>query len=99
MFRKVAYTWLQSGTKYKFVTSVVTQSSEANMSDELEGASSNIEATYFDNEPELSALSLVAGDSQMTLSWSALSDFDMPASLSAFSSPDAPTDLVVSDLA
>lgn len=155
-FRKAAYTWLESGKKYKFVTSVVTQSSEANMSDELEGATSQVEATYFDNEPEMQALSLVASDSQMTLSWSALSGFDMPiknlkysvfmdgnivadelesteyvknelvngsvhafyvkasyelvetqrtftsetepASLSAFSAPDSPTDLVVSDL-
>ena len=157
MFRKVAYDWLVSGTKYKFVTSVVTQSSEANMSDELEGLSSDVEATFFDNLPEISDLSLVAGDSEISISWNPLSGFDMPiknlkysvfmdnilvadnlestefvknelvngsvhafyvkasyelvetqrtftsesepASLSAFTAPDAPTDLVVSDLA
>ena len=150
------YSWLVSGTKYKFVASVVTQSSDANMSDELEGLSSEVEATYFDNIPEMSGLSLVAADSQMGISWFALSGFDMPfqhlkysvfmngllvadelestefvksdlvngdvhsffvrasydlveaqrtftsesepAYLSAFKAPDAPSDLVVSDL-
>ena len=72
------YSWLVSGTKYKFVASVVTQSSDANMSDELEGLSSEVEATYFDNIPEMSGLSLVAADSQMGISWFALSGFDMP---------------------
>ena len=66
--RKAAYSWLVSGTKYKFVTNIVTQSDNANMSDELEGLSSELEATYFDNNPEMSDLSLVAGDSQMALS-------------------------------
>merc|ERR1719223_730496 len=51
--RKSIYPWLQSGTKYKFVTTVVTQTDDANMSDELEGVSSEVEATYFDNEPEM----------------------------------------------
>ena len=72
------YSWLVSGTKYKFVVNVVTQSSNANMSDELEGLSSELEATYFDNVPEMSALSLVASDSQMSMTWSALSGFEMP---------------------
>ena len=151
------YSWLVSGTKYKFVASVITQSEDANMSDELEGLSSEVEATYFDNVPEMSALSLASADSQMSISWSALSGLDMPvkdlkysvfmdgllvanelestefvkselvngnihsfvvkatfnlveaprifisesepAYLSAFRAPDAPTDLVVSNLA
>jgi hypothetical protein len=48
------------------------------MSLELEGMSSEVEATFFDSVPEMSNLSLVAGDSEMTVSWPALSGFDMP---------------------
>ena len=78
MFRKVGYSWLKSGTKYKFKTVIITQSSDANMSDELVGSSSEIEASYFDKLPEMSSLTLVASDSEMALSWVALSGFDMP---------------------
>ena len=49
-FRKSVYSWLQSGTKYKFKTFVVTQASDANMTDELTGVSSEVEvdmAIYF----------------------------------------------------
>ena len=77
-FRKAIYDWLVSGTNYKFKTYVVTQSAQANMSAELIGHVSEVEATYFDKIPDMSALSLVAGDSAMSVSWTALSGFDMP---------------------
>ena len=42
------------------------------------GNSSEVEASYFNKIPDMSALSLVAGDSEMQLSWETLSGFDMP---------------------
>ena len=77
-FLKEVSSWLKSGKEYRLKTFVVTKSSDANMSNELKGASIELEATYFDNIPEMNPFSLVAGDSQMTVCWDALSDFEMP---------------------
>ena len=70
--------YLQSGTKHKFKIFIVTQSGQANMNGELNGNSSEVEATYFDKFPDMSDLSLVTGDEQMSVSWQALTGFEMP---------------------
>ena len=69
---------LVSGQNYKFEMFAVTQSSDANMTDELDGIKSFVNATYFEGLPEMSSLTLVAGDSKMAMSWDALSGFEMP---------------------
>ena len=67
--------WLESGKQYTFKTYVDTQSSEANMFDEIE---SQVSATCFDKFPSISNLTLNAEDSTMSIGWSKLNDFDMP---------------------
>ena len=48
------------------------------MTDELIGTKSSINATYFEGFPSMHPISLVAGDTQMTVNWSAISGFVMP---------------------
>jgi hypothetical protein len=75
---KESHAWLENGKQYRFKTYVVTQSEDANMLDEMIGDSNEIEVTYFDTIPGMNPISLVAGDSGMTISWDALTNFAVP---------------------